>query len=221
MQPATTPQLKDRFRKFLPVVVDVETGGFDPQIHALVEIAVVTLRMNEQGQLQLDERLAFQINPPASLKIDSDAIKFLGYDPRASGRTTVSELVAFAEIRKLIKKATEEAGCTRAILVGHNAHFDLGFVQAGFERTKLSTPFHKFSTLDTVSMGALVYGQTVLAKLCEVAGMDWDHQQAHSALYDTEQTARLFCKMVNRFPSALHPASSAGDPSARPALGHA
>ncbi len=203
--PVTNPSIKDRFRKFLPVVVDVETGGFDAHQHALVEIAVVLVEMNAQGQLEPAERLAFQINPPSGLKIDSDAIKFLGYDPRMCDRETVSELVALAEIRKLVKQATEKAGCTRAILVGHNAHFDLSFVQAAFERNRLSTPFHKFSTLDTVSMGALVYGQTVLAKLCETAGMEWDHQQAHSALYDTLQTARLFCKMVNRFqPSAGH-----------------
>jgi ribonuclease T len=42
-------------------------------------------------------------------------------------------------------------------------------------------------------------GQTVLAKACQAAGIAFDGQQAHSALYDTERTAELFCFIVNRY----------------------
>jgi ribonuclease T len=50
-------------------------------------------------------------------------------------------------------------------LVGHNAHFDLGFLQAAIARTgtKNQNPFHSFSVFDTVTLSAVMFGQTVLA----------------------------------------------------------
>src|SRR5690349_2637481 len=39
----------ERFRGFLPVVVDIETGGFDSERDALLEIAAVIVRMDEHG----------------------------------------------------------------------------------------------------------------------------------------------------------------------------
>ncbi|MGR9074041.1 MAG: hypothetical protein ACU833_13340, partial [Gammaproteobacteria bacterium] len=55
------------------------------------------------------------------------------------------------------------------------------------------------STFDTATLGGLVYGQTVLSKAVQKAGLDWDNAKAHSALYDAEQTAELFCRIVNRW----------------------
>ncbi|HFE38757.1 MAG TPA: hypothetical protein ENK06_10140, partial [Gammaproteobacteria bacterium] len=96
------------------------------------------------------------------------------------------------------RQALKEAQCKRAILVGHNAFFDLGFINAAVERCKMKrNPFHPFSTFDTVSLCGLAYGQTVLARAAKAAGMDWNHNDAHSAIYDAEQTATLFCNVVN------------------------
>ena len=68
------------------------------------------------------------------------------------------------------------------------------------QRTNIKrNPFHLFSTFDTATLGGLVLGQTVLAKACESAGIEFENANAHSALYDAEKTAELFCYIVNRF----------------------
>ena len=99
-----------------------------------------------------------------------------------------------------IQKAVTHNLCNRAILVGHNAHFDLGFMKAAVDRNDYKrNPFHSFSVFDTVSLAGLIYGQTVLAKAVRAAGLEWDDSQAHSAIYDAEKTAELFCNLVNKW----------------------
>ncbi|MBV8063625.1 MAG: ribonuclease T, partial [Nevskia sp.] len=90
-------------------------------------------------------------------------------------------------------------GCTRAILVGHNAHFDLAFLNAAVARADVKrNPFHPFSAFDTVTLSGAVLGQTVLARALEAAGLPYDSREAHSAIYDAERTADLFCLLLNR-----------------------
>lgn len=197
-------QIKDRFRGFLPVVVDVETAGFNANTDALLEMAVVTLKMDDEGFLSRDQSIDRNILPFEGANLEENALKFIGMeDPYHPFRNAINEKRALNELFAPIQQQIKATGCTRAILVGHNAFFDLNFVQKAAERCKIKSPFHEFSTFDTVSLAGLVYGQTVLAKACGCAGMEWDNQQAHSALYDTEKTADLFCKMVNQWPIEL------------------
>ncbi|MDG6774054.1 ribonuclease T [Thiomicrorhabdus sp. ZW0627] len=194
-------QIKDRFRGFLPVVVDVETAGFNADSDALIEMAVVTLRMDSDGMLQRDATYSKNILPFEGANLDKSALKFIGVeDPFHPFRGAISEKEALRALFNPINQQVKETGCSRAILVGHNAFFDLGFVKKAAERTNVKSPFHEFSTFDTVSLAGLAYGQTVLAKAAEYAGMDWDNGKAHSAAYDTEQTADLFCQIVNQWP---------------------
>uniref|UniRef100_Q31I30 Ribonuclease T n=1 Tax=Hydrogenovibrio crunogenus (strain DSM 25203 / XCL-2) TaxID=317025 RepID=Q31I30_HYDCU len=193
--------IKERFRGFLPVVVDVETAGFDPQTNALIEIAIVTLKMNSDGTIERDQTVQANVLPFKGSQLDKSALKFIGVeDPTHPFRMAVSEKDAlekcFAPIRQLLK----ETDCSRAILVGHNAFFDLSFVKAAADRCKVKSPFHEFSTFDTVSLAGLAYGQTVLAKAVQMAEIEWDNSKAHSAEYDTIKTADLFCKIVNQWP---------------------
>lgn len=193
-------QIQDRFRKFLPVVIDVETAGFDAKKNALIEVAAVTLRM-ANGQLIRDETYQANVLPFKGSVLDPAALKFIGVDdPFHPFRMAVSEKIALQKIFKPIQKQLKYTGCTRAILVGHNAFFDLGFIQAAAERCHLKSPFHQFSTFDTVSLAGLAYGQTVLEKAVKLAGFEWDRDKAHTAEYDTEKTADLFCKIVNQWP---------------------
>lgn len=197
-------QIKDRFRGFLPVVVDVETAGFNAQTDALLEMAVVTLGMDDNGNVCRDKTFDRNITPFEGANIEESALKFIGIDdPFHPFRQAIPEKQALIELFEPINKKIKETGCTRAILVGHNAFFDLNFVLAAADRHKLKCPFHKFSTFDTVSLSGLAYGQTVLAKAAIAAGMEWDNEQAHSAVYDTEKTADLFCKIVNQWPIYL------------------
>lgn len=189
-----------RFRGYLPVVVDVETGGFDARTDALLEIAAVTLRMDEHGLLHPAESIARHVEPFDGANLDPKALAFNGIDPGHPFRMAVPEKDALVDIFQLVRAAVKASECKRAILVGHNAFFDLGFVNAAVERCNYKrNPFHPFSTFDTVSLAGLAYGQTVLARSAVMAGLEWDAEQAHGALYDTRKTADLFCQITNQW----------------------
>lgn len=194
------PDIAKRFRGFLPVVVDVETAGFDAKNDALLEIAAVTLRMDDEGLLHLAETHSCHVEPFPGANLDPKALAFNGIDPDHPFRMALPEKEALTKITAPIRKAVKASGCNRAILVGHNAFFDLGFINAAVERTGFKrNPFHPFSTFDTVSLAGLAYGQTVLAKAALAAGIEWDNNEAHSAVYDTEKTAELFCTIMNQW----------------------
>lgn len=197
MSDIQTPEMKKRFRGFLPVVVDVETGGVRPNSDALLEIAAITLTFNEAGNLQPDETFHYHVKPFEGARIDPEALKINGIDPHHPFRFAIDEKEALEKIFTPIKAAIKDKNCQRAVLVGHNAWFDLSFVQAAADRTKIKSPFHKFTSFDTATLSALVYGETILAKALRAARIKFDHKEAHSAKYDTEKTAELFCKIVN------------------------
>lgn len=197
--PAVTP-LDKRFRGYLPVIVDIETAGFNPKKNALLEIAAVIVELNDQGDLAITERYTTHVVPFKNSELDDAALKFNGIDPYHPFRMAIEEKEALHMLFKPIKEAVKRNECTRAILVGHNPAFDIAFLNAAISRTQTKrSPFHPFSTFDTATLGGLMYQQTVLAKIAQAAGMDWDNEKAHSALYDAEKTAEIFCKIVNRW----------------------
>jgi len=187
-----------RFRSFLPVVVDVETGGFDPRTDALLEVAAVTLRLDGRGRWCIDETHACQVEAFPGAKLSPASLEFTGIDPDNPLRGALPEREALQQIFVPVRRAIRAHQCTRAILVGHNPSFDLSFVNAAAVRAGVKrNPFHPFSTFDTATLGGLAFGQTVLSRAAEAAGLRWDGREAHSAIYDAEQTARLFCAVVN------------------------
>ena len=192
-----------RFRGYFPVVVDVETAGFNAKTDALLEIAATTLLMDETtGELTLDESISFNIEPFEGANLEPSALAFTGIDPTHPLRGNVSEDEALKTIYKLVRKKMKQAGCQRAVMVAHNAAFDLGFVNAATERCNIKrSPFHPFVSFDTATLAGLALGQTVLAKACQSAEIPFDNKEAHSALYDTERTAELFCHIVNKWQS--------------------
>lgn len=192
--------LGNRFRGYLPVVVDIETAGFNAKKNPLLEIAAVIVEPDPNGLLRITEKHASNIIPFKNAELDEAALKFTGIDPFHPFRMAIDEKDALAKIFAPIKAAVKRNACKRAILVGHNPSFDINFLNAAIERTQAKrSPFHPFSSFDTATLGGLIYGQTVLAKIAQAAGLEWDNDRAHSALYDAEQTAELFCIMVNRW----------------------
>ena len=192
-----------RFRGYYPVVVDVETAGFDPVKDALLETAVIFLQVDKDGMWFPLESISKHIQPFPGANLDKAALEFTGIDPDHPFRKeiAVSEKEALREIFQAVKRMMKENGCSRAILVGHNPAFDLSFINAAANRSGLkSNPFHPFSTFDTATLGGLVYGQTVLSRAVKAAGLEWEEDEAHSALYDAERTAELFCSIVNLWP---------------------
>mgnify|MGYP000566086690 FL=1 len=192
--------ISTRFRGFLPVVIDVETAGFNSQTDALLEIAAVIIGMKTDGSLYMKETIHCNVEPFRGANLEQSALDFTGIDPKSPFRNALTEIMALDKIFTPIRKAVKETGCTRAILVGHNAHFDHSFVFAAAERTGIKrNPFHQFSSFDTTTLSALAFGQTVLAKSCGLAGIEFDGKEAHSAKYDTEKTAELFCRIINKW----------------------
>jgi ribonuclease T len=192
--------IAQRFRGFLPVVIDVETGGFNSQTDAVLEIAATFLRMDDSGQLEPDDTVSYNVEPFEGANLETAALEFTGIDPHNPLRQAQKEVTVMGELMKRIRQQVKANGCTRAVLVGHNAHFDLGFVLAAIERSNIKrNPFHPFSVMDTASLSGLAYGHTVLARACQLADIDFDSSEAHSAAYDAFKTAELFCQIVNRW----------------------
>lgn len=207
-------ELKSRFRGFLPVAVDVETGGFNAQTDALLELAACIIEIDEHSRLRPGELISRHIQPFEGSNIEPAALEFNGIRLDHPLRLAVSEQDALRDIFQPIRRKLRETGCKRAILIGHNPSFDLSFLNAAVGRCNYKrNPFHPFSSFDTATLGGMAYGQTVLARACNAAGLDWDAAEAHSARYDTERTAQLFCTIVNRWSElgGLDPSTLAGN----------
>lgn len=191
-----------RFRGYYPVAIDVETGGFNSATDALLELAAMMFSIDESGIWTIDECISRHVEPFAGANLEPAALEFTGINPEHPFRKqiAVSEKEALQDIFRAIRQRMKAYGCKRAILVGHNPSFDLGFINAAVERSGIKrNPFHPFSTFDTATLGGLAYGQTVLSRAVIAAGISWDHEQAHSARYDAEKTAELFCNIVNQW----------------------
>jgi len=199
-EPGQRVALNERFRGYLPVVVDVETGGLDEQLNPLLEIAIVTIGMDEHGCLIPSVEKSTHVEAFEGAEFNQKSLELNGIDPDNPLRAARSEKDALAYVFQPIRQAVRDADCTRAILVGHNAAFDLKFLNASVERSAIKrNPFHPFSCLDTVTLAGLAFGQTVLARACTAAGLTWNTNEAHSAIYDTRMTAKLFCHVVNQW----------------------
>ncbi len=193
-------RMADRFRGFLPVVVDMETGGFNADTDALLEIAAVLLELDSGGFLRRSETIRYHVKPFDGANIEAASLAVNGIDPFHPLRPAIDERDALQRVFREVRRNIREQGCSRGVLVGHNAHFDLGFLNKAIERSGIKrNPFHPFSCFDTATLCGVAFGQTVLARAVIAAGLEWDETRAHSAAYDAEMTADLFCEVVNRF----------------------
>lgn len=197
---AQASPIATRFRGFMPVIVDVETGGFNCATDALLEIAAVFVRFNGSGDLEPTAHHRYIVRPFEGSRLDPASLQVTGIDPFHPLRPAIEEGDALRSLFQEVRKEMKPTGCTRAVLVGHNSFFDLQFLNAAVERTGIKrNPFHPFSSFDTATLAGVAFGQTVLSRAVKAAGFEWQDEQAHSALYDAEMTARLFCTVVNRF----------------------
>lgn len=192
--------MANRFRGFLPVVVDVETGGFNAKTDALLEVAAVFLTMNDEGLLHRGETIRYHVKPFEGANLEPASLAVNGIDPHHPLRPAIDERDALQRVFREVRRTVREERCSRAVLVGHNAHFDLGFLNEAIERSAIKrNPFHPFSCFDTATTCGIAFGQTVLARAVIASGLEWDESQAHSASYDAEMTAEVFCEAVNRY----------------------
>ena len=201
-KPAFKP-MAERFRGYLPVVVDVETGGFDWNRHALLELAAIPLELDADGRLVPGEVACAHLEPAPGTTIDPKSLEVTGIILDHPFRMAKPEREALDHVFAAVRAAARRHNCPRAILVGHNAHFDLNFLNAAVARVQHKrNPFHPFSVFDTVTLGGVAFGQTVLARAVQAAGFTWNSEEAHSAVYDAERTAELFCRIANDWATA-------------------
>ena len=191
--------MKHRFRGFLPVIVDVETAGTDPRKSALLEVCIVLIEMNENGHFTPKEHFFEHIQPFEGAELDPVSLEFNQIDPFQPLRFALPEKSALQNLFAPIHAALKETHCQRAVLVGHNAWFDLLFIKEAAKRAEIKLPFHAFTCFDTATLAGLMYGQTVLAKATSAANIAFDASEAHSAIYDARKTAELFCAMMNQW----------------------
>ncbi len=202
------PPMSTRFRGYLPVVVDVETGGFDWNKHALLEIAAIPIDLDDNGRFILGETTSAHLEPAPGTQIDPKSLEVTGIILDHPFRLAKPEKEALDHVFAGVRAAVRKHGCQRAILVGHNAHFDLNFLNAAVARVQHKrNPFHPFSVFDTVTLAGVAYGQTVLARAVQAAGFEWNSDEAHSAVYDTERTAEVFCAIANQWSPSVRGAS--------------
>ena len=205
--------MSSRFRGFLPVVVDVETGGFNSKTDALLEVAAVFVDFGDGGILTRGETIRYHVKPFEGANMEPASLAVNRIDPHHPLRPAIDERDALQRLFRAIRSAVRANDCQRAILVGHNAAFDLAFMNEAIERTAIKrNPFHPFSCFDTATLCGVAFGQTVLARAVAAAGFEWDESSAHSAAYDAEITADVFCEIVNRF----QPVFDSTIPQARP-----
>jgi ribonuclease T len=194
--------LGNRFRGLLPIVIDVETSGLNPETDALLELAAVSVGMTHDGKIFPDQVFAFHVEAFEGARIDPESLAITGIDPGYPLRYAIPEQQDLRRLFAKIRQLLEISQCRRAVLVGHNAWFDLHFIQAAVKRCHIkSVPLHSFTSFDTASLSALALGETVLAKAIRRAGIEFDINQAHSAIYDAQKTAELFCHITNQFSS--------------------
>ena len=197
-----------RFRGFLPVAMDIETSGFDAERHAILELSAVTFAFHGQ-RLAIEQRRSWAVRPFSTAVIEQESLQVTGINLDDPGRGAISEKNAVTALFKLVRGEVKRHGCQRAVLLGHNAAFDAGFLRQAVRRTGVKRdPFHPFTTLDTASLAAVSFGHTVLSEACSRAEIPYEKEKAHSALYDAERCALLFCKIVNAWneasPGLLH-----------------
>jgi ribonuclease T len=188
--------IKNRFRGFLPIIIDVETAGFDARKDALLELAAIPITIINNKFVQL-EHFHDHILPFKNANLDKEALEFNKIDPFHPFRMAKDETKVMVSLDEFINNHLKNQGCKKAILVGHNAWFDLSFINAANKRAKVSSNLHSFSSIDTATLGAIFYGHTVLAKILNRAKIKFDPEKAHGALYDTSKTAELFCNILN------------------------
>jgi ribonuclease T len=197
--PAAAALMACRFRGYLPVVIDVESGGFHAATDALLEIAAVLIDIDADGTVRRGATHNYHVQPFAGARLDPTSLSVTGIDPHHPLRPAIPERDALQRVFREVRHAVRAYGCRRAILVGHNAAFDLAFLNAAVARADVKrNPFHPFSCFDTATLAGAAFGQTVLAKALTVAGLEWDAGSAHNARYDAERSAEVFCLVCNR-----------------------
>ncbi len=159
------------------VVFDIETTGFSPVHDRIIEIGAVKV---EKGEIK--ERFSSFVNPDVPIPLEIEKLTGI-HDGMVVDAPMIEEaLPHFLEF------------CQDAVLVAHNASFDMSFIIENTHRLGLKK---EFTYVDTVGIARLLLPHQAKHKLDAVAktlGISLENH--HRAVDDAEATAEIFLKFI-------------------------
>lgn len=183
--------LKKHCRGFIPIAIDLETSGSDPNKHGILEIAAIFPSFSEEG-IQIHEVFHRHVYLEDGDLIDPAATLIHRIPIEHPFRYAISVEQMLQEFSEMVRMHCDRWCARRGIMVGHNPAFDMSFLNKACEKYGIDMNLHLYTFIDTASMGLMRHRETVLAKLCYREGLGFSQNDAHSALYDAHMTARLF-----------------------------
>ena len=159
------------------VVFDLETTGFSPDKNKIIEIGAVKV---ERGAIT--ERFSTFVNPEVPIPFHIEELTSIRDDMVMDAPKIEEILPQFLEF------------CEGAIMVAHNAEFDMSFIRKNCERQQLTA---EFTVIDTVALARMLLPHLNRFKLDTVAkalGISLDHH--HRAVDDAACTAEIFVKFI-------------------------
>ncbi|ASY70956.1 DNA polymerase III subunit epsilon [Sinorhizobium fredii] len=171
------------------IIFDTETTGLDSREDRVIEIGGVEL----ENQFPTGRTLHIYINP-GDRKVHPDALAVHGITDEF-----LKDKPSFADVVEQIVDFFGEARW-----VAHNATFDIGFINAEFDRLGL-TPIAIDRVTDTLALARRKHpmGPNSLDALCRRYGIDNSHRAKHGALLDSELLAEVYIEMIGGRQAAL------------------
>ncbi|MEH7388703.1 PolC-type DNA polymerase III [Bacillus sp. JJ1474] len=169
---------KRRLTEDTYVVFDVETTGLSAVYDTIIELAAVKIHNGE-----IIDRFESFANPHHPLS--ATTINLTGI---------TDDLVENApEVDEVLQRFYEWSG--DAILVAHNASFDMGFLNVGYKKIGLGKAANP--VIDTLELARFLYPEMKNHRLNTLAKkFDVELTQHHRAIYDAEATGYLLLKML-------------------------
>ncbi len=160
------------------VVFDIETTGFSPVTNRIIEIGAVKV---EDGQIT--DRFSTFVNPEVPIPFEIEKL------------TSINDsMVMDAEtIEVVLPRFLDFVG--NAVLVAHNANFDVSFIRENAERQQIPVNFTYVDTVGIARMlltGQAKYTLDAVAKTLKIS-----LENHHRAVDDAECTAEIFMKFIN------------------------
>ena len=159
------------------VVFDIETTGFSAEADRIIEIGAVKV---EKGQIT--EKFSTFVNPKRPIPF------------RITELTSITDdmVIDAPEIEVVLPQFLEFVG--DAVLVAHNASFDVGFIEQNCKNQGLDT---QFTSVDTVALGRVLLPSLSKYKLDVVAkALGISLENHHRAVDDAGATAKIFVKFI-------------------------
>ncbi|SLN19522.1 DNA polymerase III PolC-type [Aquimixticola soesokkakensis] len=163
------------------VVFDTETTGLSVEEDEIVQIAALRV---VNGRIIAAEQLERLVNPERDIPARASAIHGIT-------QAMVADQPTIGPVARQFHSFARDA-----VLVAHNAPFDLGFLARHSAQIKRS---FDHPVLDTVLLSAVLFGQEAdhsLDAICARLGIDVAPQLRHTAMGDTQLTAQAFVQMI-------------------------